>query len=93
MTTQLQHTKNQHSNENYNDKVFLFLQNGKVGTSYTLDRICAKENQPDFIALVKEFMVLTPWQGGWEFSSDFKKLKKVNVNSVKKAFDRGMYGH
>jgi len=63
----------------YADKVYKFLQNGKPGASYTLDVICEKENQPVFIEWVKEFMRITKMAGGWEFNSDYSKLRRVDL--------------
>lgn len=77
--------------ENYGDKVYRFLQNGEPGESWTIDRICEKENQPEFIALIKEFMALTPWQGGWQFTTDYKKLKRFNLNFNTAELNRGLY--
>lgn len=69
---------NPHS-ETYEDKVFSFLINGKFGASYTIDTLCAKENQPRFIKLVKEYMAMTPWAGGWEFNDGYTKLRRVRL--------------
>ena len=77
--------------ENYGDKVFVFLQNGKVGSTYTIDRICEKENQPEFIALVKEFMDMTP--GKWEFNTDYTKLKRIQPLFETTKVDRGYYNN
>lgn len=69
-----------HSDDAYRAKVIKFLdKDGKFGATYTIDRICAKENQERFIEIVKQYMRETDWQGGWEFSADYKKLKRTNV--------------
>ncbi len=68
----------------YKAKVFKFLNNGEYGESYTIDRICAKENQPLWIEHVKEYMHQTPWQGGWEFTHNGTKLRRVDLNFNKK---------
>ena len=76
----------------YGDKVFKFLQNGKVGATYTIDRICAKENKEIFIALVKEYMDMVPWQGGWVFNDDYTKLKRNSLPvKTKQTQNRGFY--
>jgi len=73
-----------HSKDEYAARVFEFMQNGKYGETYTIDRICATDNQPRFIALAKQYMNETDWQGGWEFSSDYTKLRRVDINFEKK---------
>jgi hypothetical protein len=77
MSETLEQLKNLPSD--YADKVYTFLKNGKQGASYNMTTLCIAENQPTFIALVKEYMVMTPWQGGWEFLDDYKKLRRLNI--------------
>ena len=68
----------------YQDKVYRFLQNGKFGDVFTLDVICEKQNQALWIEIVKEYMAMTPWQGGWEFNADYTKLRRVDYRPYKK---------
>lgn len=79
-----------HSSE-YRDKVFQFLENGKVNSTYTINRICATENQPAFIEIVKEYMDLTPFAGGWEFNADYTKLMRLNLDFSPKQINRNIY--
>ena len=75
----------------YADKVFKFLEDAKCGSSYTISRICAKDNEQTFIALVKEYMDITPWQGGWVFSEDYTKLRRNQLPFETKKINRGLY--
>jgi hypothetical protein len=66
------------------NKVFKFLQNAKPGSRYIIDNICKEETKQLFIEFVKEYMDMTPWQGGWEFSNDYKILKRQEIPEIKK---------
>lgn len=94
MENKSQQQQNLHFSPEYGDKVYLFLNRlAKIGETYTIDRICAKENQPTFIAYIKEYMDLMPQQGGWQFSDDYKKLKKFELIDFEHRYeiDRGIY--
>lgn len=64
----------------YKQKIYKFLQDAETGKTFTIDRICVTENQPRFIEIVKQYMNETPWQGGWEFNTDYTKLKRIDLN-------------
>ena len=66
----------------YGDKVYQFLHDAKPGSQFTIDRICERENQPEFIEIIKEYMRYQDWQGGWVFSDDYTRIKKTAIPTV-----------
>lgn len=75
----------------YGDKVFKFLQDAKPGKTFTIKVICVVENTDAFIALVKEYMDMTPAQGGWSFNHDYSKIMKIDIDFKKQSLDKGIY--
>lgn len=88
MNNQSQQQKNPHSNE-YQQEVYNFLQNGKYAT-YTIDRICRKENQKQFVEIIKDYIDTWP-DCGWEFTTGFKKIRRVNLDFSSAATNKGIY--
>ena len=62
----------------YKRKVWEFLETMKPDVTYTIARIAKPENREAFVAAVKEYMDMWPWQGWLSFNADYSKLYKIH---------------
>jgi len=69
--------------DNYANKVFTFLNNMLIEEWYTIDRFVKKENQKDFVEVVKFYIQMHPNKipagNGIEFSNDYTKIRKQTM--------------
>lgn len=68
----------------YRERVYDFLFRMPVGKEYLIDNLCKTDSREKFVEIVKEFMVATlKWYSfGLEFSEDYKKIRKSEVDSL-----------
>ncbi len=71
--------------QSYQDKVFKFLSEMKVGDSVNLDDIVVPENRNAFIDIAKMFIEQNRWNKEFyvELSSDYSGLRKVAITPTK----------
>jgi len=70
--------------DEYERKIFAFLNNMQPETEMKISSITKKENINRFIKIVKYYMRYhrtkgtIPWDNNIEFSNDYKKVKKLS---------------
>ena len=67
----------------YKRDVWQFLEKIKPGKNYTVDNLCKRENQKDFVEAIKEYMESFPWQGYITFNHDYSKFYRMHPPAIR----------
>ncbi len=62
----------------YKREIWQFLEKIEPGKNFTVDNLCKRENQKDFVEAIKEYMESFPWQGYVTFNFDYSKFYRVH---------------
>jgi hypothetical protein len=63
----------------YTNSVLDFLDQAEPGKSFTIEKLCKKENREQFIAAVKLYIRSYDYGGGVEFNSTYTKIRKMEI--------------
>ncbi|OFX52326.1 MAG: hypothetical protein A2066_00080 [Bacteroidetes bacterium GWB2_41_8] len=65
--------------DEYSESVFEFLDEAEVGKSFTIENLCKEENRVQFIEAVKLYISSYDYGGGWEFNTDYTKIRRIEI--------------
>lgn len=65
--------------DEYTESVFEFLDKAKPDTSFRIENLVKPENRTRFIEAIKLYISSYNWGGGWEFNSDYTKIRKFVI--------------
>jgi hypothetical protein len=67
----------------YKRDVWQFLEKIEPGKNFTVDNLCKRENQKDFVEAIKEYMESFPWQGYVTFNHDYSKFYRMHPPAIR----------
>ncbi len=65
--------------DEYSESVFEFLDKAEAGKSFTIEKLCKKENQERFTEAVKLYIRSYDYGGGVEFNADYTKIRMIEI--------------
>jgi len=65
--------------DEYTESVFEFLDNAEVDKSFTIENLVKAANRERFIEAVKLYISSYAFGGGWEFNTDYTKIRKFEI--------------